>query len=475
MLFSRDFLSPMRCIFLKIIIPFILLFSTGQYIYAQNHDAKKDCYYLKEIQIDGNRKTRKEIIVRELNVTVGNCIIKDSLEELKNSNRYRLMTIQLFNDVKISWLPLNDDTATMLIQVYERFPIMPEPKLEFADRNFNVWWSEQHRDLKRINIGLALLHRNFRGNREQISVLGQIGYTQKLGVSYERPFIDKAQTQGVGISFYAMQNREIPYITDSNKLQFYRSYSHPMQRETDLSVWYTYRPRYASTHKISVLYQHYWISDTIAQKNKDYFGNNATEEDVVNIAYQYRYNAVDNWEYPLKGLRFVGTFTNKYAFRNKNFQSTLYTQLDKYWNPWRKWYVSTIVRGKLSLPQSQPYIFRRNLGYDYDYVRGYEYYVIDGTAFALLRANVKRELLNIQLRLPIRYFQVIPIRVYGKVFADAGRSYNSKPYNDFLYNKMLYSGGLGVDIVTLYDIKLRFEYTFNALGENDLFLHKNGE
>ncbi len=437
--------------------------------------ASDECQYLKAIRIEGANKTRRTVILRELNISEGDCIPADSIAVLTMTNRLRLMNIQLFNDVKIDWQALSADSTEMQIRVYERFPIIPEPVVEFADRNFNVWWNEQHHDLRRINLGLALTHRNFRGNREQVSLLGQIGYTQKIGIAYERPFLDRQQKHGAGISFYGMQNHEIAYKTDSNKLSFYRSLTHPMLRQTELSAWYTYRPQYASIHRLSLSYQHYWISDTIVKMNPEYLGDAQKQEDVLTLTYLYKFNGVDNWEYPLTGMRIVGSLQQQLALKNRYTKSQLYFQADKYWNPRGKWYLSMVFRGKLSFPQIQPYIFLRNMGYDYDYVRGYEYYVIDGSSFALLRGTLKREMLNIKIHLPIRYFQVIPLRVYGKIYADAGRAYNANPYNDYLYNKMLYSGGLGLDIVTFYDIKIRIEYTLNALGENGLFLHKSGE
>ena len=33
------------------------------------------------------------------------------------------------------------------------------------------------------------------------------------------------------------------------------------------------------------------------------------------------------------------------------------------------------------------------------------------------------------------------------------------------------TGGLGVDVVTFYDFILRFDYSFNQLGQKGLFLH----
>jgi hypothetical protein len=36
---------------------------------------------------------------------------------------------------------------------------------------------------------------------------------------------------------------------------------------------------------------------------------------------------------------------------------------------------------------------------------------------------------------------------------------------------MLYTAGAGVDVVTVYDIVLRFEYSFNQLGQPGFFFH----
>jgi hypothetical protein len=40
-----------------------------------------------------------------------------------------------------------------------------------------------------------------------------------------------------------------------------------------------------------------------------------------------------------------------------------------------------------------------------------------------------------------------------------------------LGNALLFGYGAGVDIVTYYDVVVRFEYTFNRRGENGFFLH----
>lgn len=54
----------------------------------------------------------------------------------------------------------------------------------------------------------------------------------------------------------------------------------------------------------------------------------------------------------------------------------------------------------------------------------------------------------------------------------SGNVHNPQPGDNSLSNKMLYSGGFDIDILTFYDIKFKLEYSFNSLGQNGLFLHR---
>ena len=74
----------------------------------------------------------------------------------------------------------------------------------------------------------------------------------------------------------------------------------------------------------------------------------------------------------------------------------------------------------------------------------------------------------------IKILPKVPFAFYGKTYADAGYSYIKRQFDTRLNNRLLYSGGIGLDIVTLYDISFRIEYSFNQLGENGLFLHTKG-
>ncbi|MCB0565677.1 MAG: hypothetical protein KDD01_15005, partial [Phaeodactylibacter sp.] len=54
--------------------------------------------------------------------------------------------------------------------------------------------------------------------------------------------------------------------------------------------------------------------------------------------------------------------------------------------------------------------------------------------------------------------------------------YTNDPYTarlNPLSNRLLWGGGIGLDIVLYYDKVIQIEYSFNDLMENGLFLHLN--
>ena len=75
--------------------------------------------------------------------------------------------------------------------------------------------------------------------------------------------------------------------------------------------------------------------------------------------------------------------------------------------------------------------------------------------------------------MPFRIHSIpyIPFTFFAKTYADLGYEYNKKEFAANLNNKLLYTGGFGIDILTFYDVNLRFEYSFNQLNQKGLFLH----
>ena len=146
---------------------------------------------------------------------------------------------------------------------------------------------------------------------------------------------------------------------------------------------------------------------------------------------------------------------------------------NKYFNLGKNWYSSIQLNGKIKLPFDQAYINQRGLGYGENYLRGLEYYVIDGVVTGLVKTTLKKKIISFNVPFPFfpKLLNKIPFTFFAKTYTDVGYALTKDKYATNLSNRLLYSGGFGIDILTLYDINLRFEYSFNQLGKNGLFLH----
>lgn len=428
------------------------------------------------ISVSGNKVTRRSVILRELNIAEGSRLPVDSVNEVIASNKQRLLNLQLFNSVEQALTYENDTTISWNIIVQERWYYIPTGILQFADRDINAWWVNSDHDIRRVTAGVTVTDINFRGNLEQLAVTVQGGYTEKLGISYLRPYVNKGQTHGWGFMADVARSRVAYYASVKDKLAFAGDYTGPViWQMADVGARYVYRPAYASRHLFQLSYNALHVGDTITKLNEDYYKNGGTSTKYLELLYRFEYNRVDNWSYPLKGFKLVNYLVLRDGFEGLNFQAFLNDEVGYFSNPFRKWYTAVILRGRLMYPQDQPYYFRGGLNMQREQVRGYEYYVADGYNYGILRIDVKREIFSKRYAVPVKYINTVPFRVYPKVFFDMGYINNPYPGNNTLPGTLLYSFGAGVDIVTLYDVKVRIEFARNHLGQNGLYLHFNSE
>jgi outer membrane protein assembly factor BamA len=444
--------------------------------YSQPDSASGGRKVVGRVEVSGNRVTKRSVILRELSIHEGSLVNVDSISALVTQNKLRLFNLQLFNEVEQQILPGTGDTVYWQILVKERWYVIPTALLQFADRNINTWWVDQNHDLDRVSAGLTLTNRNFRGNLEALAVTVQAGYTKKLGLSYMLPYLNKDQTNGIGVIASVAQSNQAYYTTAGNKLIFAGDYKGPViWRQAEGGLSYIYRPGYAKRHIFQASYKYAHVADTLLQLNRDYYADSSTTARFLELYYRYEYNGVDNWNYSLRGEKLVTTLVVRKGFEGLNFQSYANVEAGVFRNPLPHWYVSAIARGRLMFPQPQPYYFRNGLGTATDYVRGYEYYVTDGYNYGLLRLNLKREIFNNTYSLPVKYFTAIPVRVYPKLFFDVGYINSPLKGTNTLENTLMYSFGAGIDLVTFYDMKVRLEFARNHLGQNGVYLHFNSE
>jgi hypothetical protein len=102
--------------------------------------------------------------------------------------------------------------------------------------------------------------------------------------------------------------------------------------------------------------------------------------------------------------------------------------------------------------------------------------VIDGVVGGMLRNTVRKQIFDLKWKtgLKSRTYGTIPFKVFVKGYGDIGYSYNGGNTTlNSLTNKFLYTGGFGIDILTIYDVVFRLEYSFNQLNERAMFIHMN--
>jgi hypothetical protein len=338
-----------------------------------------------------------------------------------------------------------------------------------------VWWKEQHHNIKRTNIGLELTRLNFRGRNERVGGTVQVGYNKYFDIYYKIPYIDRYLKQGLGISATYSTGREINFKTDLNKTSFYRDENYPYRYfQTELT--YTYRPAYALIHEVNLSYNYYSITQDLFNQNPNYLGG-LKKANYFELKYNVRFNNTDIRIYPLNGLDIKAFVIKRGLGIDRDIhQFILQSEFAFYKTIWNSFSSSFVFRGRLSYNDNQPYFLSRGLGYKNEYVRGYEYYVIDGSHYALCRSNIRFRIFDKVLHhvlLPL--LNNLPVRLYGKVYDDIGYVYNKYPGSSFLNNQFINGYGIGIDIVLSYYTKFRFEYSFNHLKQKGLFLHGNKE
>ena len=428
---------------------------------------------IRQVVVKGNKKTRTNVILRELGLAPGDTIRLRNLSVELEARRKQLINTSLFLNVHVNVMNWEADYADIVVTVSERWYTFPIPIFELADRNFNQWWVEQKRSLNRVNVGVSLYQSNLTGRNDDVRAEFQIGYTQRVSLNYDLPYIDKSFRHGMGLIFSYSRNREINDSTAGNKQHFFRKDEFLRQVYT-AGLSYSYRKAIHARHQVFLTYTAEKIGDSIAILHPGYLGGGRKEIRYLNLMYRLRYSKADSWTYPLKGVLLLAEVEKMgIGPLNDIDHVRLRLRVARYWPLFHKTYGVLGLRAQTKLPADQPYLDQRAMGYQEDYLRGLEYFVVDGTSFFIVRSTMKREVMNFNVHLPLvpAKFSSVPFRVMLKVYTDAGYSYSKQYGYGTLNNRFLYTGGLGLDIASFYDACLRVEYSINQLGQKGLFLH----
>jgi len=428
---------------------------------------------IRQVTVQGNKRTRTNVILREFGLVPGDTIRLRNLSTELEFRRKQLINTSLFLSVSVNVMNWQADYADIMITVSERWYTFPIPIFRLADRNFNQWWVEQRRSLNRVNLGVRLFQDNLTGRNDEVRAEFQLGYTQRVALNYDLPYIDKAFRHGVGLVFSYSRNREINDSTAENKQHFFRQDKFLRQVYT-AGFSYSYRKAINTRHQVFLTFNAEKVGDSVAILNPAYLGSGRTRVRYLNLMYRLSYTKADSWTYPLKGVLLQAEAEKMGIGPLDDIDHVrLRLRIARYWHLFYKTYGSLGLRTQAKLPADQPYLDQKAMGYQEDYLRGLEYFVVDGTSFFIVRSAMKREVMNFKVHLPLApaKFSSVPFRVMLKVYSDAGYSYSRQYGHGMLNNRFLYTGGVGMDIVSFYDSCLRVEYSINQLGQKGLFLH----
>ena len=455
----------------RLFVTLLVVFTTFL-VYSQ------DTITIASITITGNTITKEDVILREIVFSKNSSFIVDDLELKIKESKQNLTNLKLFNFVEISYIRKNNQ-AEITINLTERWYFWPYPVLEISERNFNTWWDEfkatNYSDFSRLNYGVFLNWENFRGRNELLKFKIRKGFKEHYLFSYQIPYLNKNKTIGIKTNLQLFRRKKSFYKTENDTLLYYTRNDRFTTKDHEINIELLYRKEMHKTHSLKA---HYFLSDVdtaIIKKNPYYLYNDSNSGSYTKLTYQFVNENRDYIEYPLHGyyLHFEGAKYLKGTSPVNHFE--IIGKAEKHIELKNRVFLGSSFKGKWSSDGYQPYFAQRGFGFD-DYIRGYEYYVIDGQDFWLSKTVLKYTLIKkTNFDIPyvkMKQFKKSHYSVYLGIFSDMGYVNDTQTHqNNTLSNSMLFGNGISLDYVTYYDKLLRIEFSINHLGEKGVFLH----
>jgi len=441
----------------------ILFFSFIECIHAQ--------VKISAIEIEGNNKTKNYIVLRELPYHTGDYIAKDSLTYYNTVAQQQLFNTSLFTEALVTYSTNDSLNYIIKIKLQERWYFFPIPYFKWVDRNFSQWWQEEHRSLDRVNYGINLRASNFTGNNDKLTLGLITGYTQQAIVRYQFPYLDKQLHYGIAFGVQYFTQKEINTSTESDKQIFYKT-ENIIQKGNRSYVNFLYRPNLYERHTLQIGVGRNEISDSAFLIQPAFLPNYSKSFSYIDLAFSYSKIKFDYNAYPTKGT--ATEFSAYHRFSDKSDLSSI---------QFRKILAKPLSNQDFFLLESNTsikflanhnYTDAKLLGYGNMQLNGLEYYVVDGNAGSIFKAEWHHALGGFTVK-NIVFKKTLPevkYRFWLKAFTNLGYVYADRPINNSkLSNTLLRTAGVGLDIISIYDFVLKIDYSLNQLGDKGLYLH----
>jgi len=414
------------------------------------------------VVVQGNRRTKPEIILREMFTQVGDSLdylviwrrdagngmftqVGDSLDpQLVEADRKRIQNLGLFNRVEIQTLAL-EKGVLLIVNVSESWYFFPFPIIFYSEN-----------DVKKLSYGLGVVHLNFRGRAEQLQFSGWLGYNPGLQVGYRNPWIVGNAHLFTTTRFYYVRQRS-------------KSLSDVDERHIG-GAW-TIGKRYSKRTYVSVTlgYRQVKFDPPVRGETLNPSGNDRLPEIGVNVLYDTR----DLYEYPRQGT-FLRVFARRVGFGDPNVHYWRYGADVRSFRPLIGGLsFCTRVYGDLSSGHL-PIYDRVFFGFG-NRLRGYYHETSEGKNLLFGSAELRLPLL------PIRYFNLsrktgflgpyarnLKFGISMAAFADTGKLWFQ--FQTMRTWNFLSGYGLSLDLHLPYVELLRLTYAVNDQGRGEALL-----
>lgn len=433
------------------------------------------------IFISGNKNTREKLILRELTFTTGDTLSSLHIDNAFQRSRENLLNLSLFNYVVIEKIAVRNKIDIYVI-VEERWYLWPSSFFDHADRNVSTLIHDK--SWSKVDYGFGMKKNNFRGRGEDLNFLVTFGYNEKFAFSYSNIYLDRKRIHSISPSVSFLRNDAVDYVIKDNRVQSYKDPNGQIFESLKLSLGYFYRKYLYEKHTVYLDFKQNYVKDTVLSLNADFFGKNAQYLSLLYLTYIYSHDKRDRKYYPLKGTM-LNVELRKYGFGfdNENGIDVLYVKsiYNKHWTMSDRWFFASGNSFVKTIYGRYPFFLGRGLGYGNKFIRGYEYYVIDGNDYYMSKNTLKYALLPTQITtihfLPFSKFNKIHYAFYLNLSVDIGYvNAGDKLYkvrNNYMVNTLLYSASIGLDFVSYYDYVLSVAFAVNRYKESGIFLHIN--
>ncbi|MDX2130180.1 MAG: POTRA domain-containing protein [Chloroherpetonaceae bacterium] len=458
-----------------------------------------------KIQIIGNSLTQDFVIEQELFLQPGDTLTLRAMQ----LSQQRVYNLQLFNLVQVSareFLPqdstpvslTDEDTLltsvrrrlqaeadatgepiiAVLISVYERWYIFPQPRAELRGISMTQWI--RNPTIANINWGLTVTHQNLTGYSDALSLGFGVGFDPYIRLGYYTPYFFGRTRTGFGIStiYRELNNLALDPVTE--EVARYTQYT--------LGVSASITQRLSTFESIGATFSlnsYVQPPEILSTQPAAAIDKNGRDR-YPSVFLAYSYSQTDLNQCPREGI-FAYFGLEQQGFPSESTESfnltRAYLDFRIYEKIWGELSLGFRNFTSLSTNKPVPNFERQFFGYRLA-VRGYTQRIFAGDNIQFNSVEMRYPLISLRTTtldfMPLEQFQLFQYALFITTFFDAGNiwynpatRFNGSRQTKFDWQAYKYGYGFGIVLVGGYRVTVRLDFAFNDLGRLDIIFENS--